>query len=110
MANTRDTEGRRAYATVDTGPASPGYFTDEVSMKRESRKRLFFSVRDMGTGFSATVALQFRCIGDDDWTDYDTYTYNTRKVLDGEGEHVLWRAGVKNGSYTSGKVRFGFDW
>jgi hypothetical protein len=106
----KDSEARRRYATVDTGPSSPGYFTDEVNMSKIGKRKVFFSVRDMGTSFDATVTLQFKCIGDDGWSDYDTYSSSIRKAIEGEGEHVRWRAGIKDTDYTSGTVRFGFDW
>ncbi len=57
-----------------------------------------------------TVTLQFRCPDDSDWSDYSTYTSTVRKVVDGGASKVQWRAIVKDGAYTSGTKRFGFDW
>ena len=109
MANTKTSNSNQEYATVDTAPGTGGYWTNEITETGKYQEKLFFSVRDMGTSFSATVTVQFQPDGDDDWSDYGTYTSNSREVLEIGTTGNKWRAGVKEGDYTSGKVRFGFD-
>lgn len=109
-ANSQSSTDDYEYATVDTAPGADGYFTNEVSIRKQSDRadrKVWFSVR--GTG-SMTVTLQFKCPGDSTWTDYDTYTSNERKVVEGGSAGVKWRATVKNGDHTSGSKTFGLDW
>lgn len=109
-ANSRDSDRQRhEYATVDTDPGASGYFTNNVSPRRQGGA-VFFSVRDVSS-MSMTVTLQFQCDGDAAWTDYETYTAVTRVKISDNGGKVLWRAGVKESAdYTSGESTFGFDW
>lgn len=107
-ANSRNSQSVCEYATVDTDPGAPGYYTNEVSAKEKRADKLFFSIRKPGV---MTITLQFKCINDSDWTDYDTYTAVGRHVLDDNANAVVWRAGVVNSAaYTSGIKTFGFDW
>lgn len=110
--NSVSTTDYHTYATVDTDPGAPGYYTGEVSIRRAKGNRkaesVYFSNR--GTG-SMTVTLQYKCDGDAGWTDYSTYTTVTRVVVEGGAVGELWRAGVVNSAaYTSGSMTFGFDW
>ena len=115
MANLRSTGPGKEYATVDTAPGADGYWTNPVSMRAKGvGNQLFFSIRDGGgsAAWAATLTLQFKCDGDDDWTPYNTYT-NTdipRQLIEGQGKGVLWRLGVKSTHLTAGVVTFGFDW
>jgi hypothetical protein len=115
MANSRVSEDYREYATVNEDPSTSvdGYWTNPVNPRKNRLDRIFFSVRETAAGssaFSAIVTLQFRCLGDEEWNDYATYTSSDRKRIEDDGAGVQWRAGVKNGDYTSGEVTFGFDW
>ena len=118
MANSRQSLNFAEYITVDTAPGSDGYWTNPVSVKGkipDMIKDLFFSVREESTGTSvATPTLQFKCSGDTYWTDYyndgTDFVIGDRKRIDDNGGNVLWRAGIKNGNFTSGKVRLGLDW
>lgn len=109
MANKQTGDSQYEYATVDTAPGAGGYFTRIIDSDKISSvwKRLYFSIRGSGV---MTVTLQFKCTGDSDWSDYDSYTSVERKTIEGGVGGVQWRAGVKQGDYTSGSLRFGFDW
>jgi len=119
MANSRDSSVYREYVTVNEEPSGDGYFTNSVSIRNEDLTHIFFSIRETGVGAGVMiVTLQFKCTGDDVWTDYDTYNEVCRKVIEGGGAGTQWRAGVKadassgvaTQNYTSGEFTFGFDW
>ena len=112
MGNKRSDDSQYEYATVDTAPGADGYFTSIIDSAKISVgwKRLYFSTRGSGV---MIITLQFKCIGDDDWSDYDSYTSTDsckRKIIEGGVGGIQWRAGVKQEDYTSGSMRFGFDW
>lgn len=114
MANSKSNNDYYHYATVDADPTASGYFCDPVNPETIHRKYnfnlmyVFFSVRGSG---SMTVTLQFKCPGDSDWTDYDTYASNTRELIECGIGGVQWRAGVTaSANYTSGEKTFGIDW
>jgi hypothetical protein len=125
MANSQSSGNNYEYATVDTLPGSAGYFTKAIDVKqiRKLGAKLFFSIREAAAELSeapsaestVTVALQFKCPGDADWTNYDsldgsTFAIGNRVEIDDGASGVLWRAGVRSDEYTSGSVTFGFDW
>lgn len=100
------------FAKVDTAPGADGFATDPVApaVVNNQRQLLNFSVRDVGSAtLDVTVTLQFKCATDDEWTDYDEYDEPGRYVIDGQGKETQWRGIVKNGDYTDGIVKFGFD-
>jgi len=109
MANAKTTDDYYQYATVDSAPAAAGYWTNAVGIRQlKGVESIWFSIR--GTG-EMNVTLQFKCPGDTDWTDYNSYnTSNQRKLIRGGGAGVHWRAGVKQGDRISGECIFGFDW
>lgn len=126
MANRKITTAYSSYAHVDVAPGADGFFTEAVTPRR-LKDNLFFSIREAeseesedsndssGAGTDVTVVLQFQCKGDDIW---QTYNHNDgadlvpgdRFKIDDSAAAVRWRAGVLYGGYTSGAVRFGFDW
>jgi len=125
MANSQSSGNNYEYATVDTLPGSTGYFTKEIDARHIQKLggRIFFSIREAAleqseapsAASTITVALQFKCPGDADWTDFDsldgsTFAIGNRVEIDDNGMGVVWRAGVRSDEYTSGSVRFGFDW
>lgn len=118
MANSRDSSPYREYVTVNEEPTGDGYFTNAVSIRNEGLTHLFFSIRETGVAAGVmTVTLQFKCTGDDAWTDYSTYDEVCRRIIEGGGAGVQWRAGVKadassgdTTNYTSGEFTFGLDW
>jgi len=127
MANSRDSDTNREYATVDTLPGASGYFTNEVNPRTKGKTdkvhRIFFSIReseaDVSEAASAastvTVLLQFKCPEDTGWTtfvplDSSSLAIGNRIALEDAGLGVHWRAGVVSDGYTSGSVTFGFDW
>lgn len=125
MANSRSSGNNYEYATVDTLPGAAGYFTNNVDPRKLKDKgaKVFFSIRQTDADVSAapsalstiTVALQYRCLGDDAWTDYvpldgSDFAIGNRVEIDDTGHGVYWRAGVRSDEYTSGSVTFGFDW
>jgi hypothetical protein len=63
----------------------------------------FFTVSVSGT-FSATVTLQRSFDGGDSWLDVATYTDATETQLEDHTIGIQYRAGCKNGEYTSGTV------
>jgi len=110
MANSRDIGPDREFATVDTDPGGSGYFTNPVSgraKKKLGSEAIFFSVKDSG---DVTVSLQFKDLGDTEWTTYEVYETNTKKrILDGSS--TQWRVGVvDSAAFTSGSKTFGFTW
>ena len=118
----------KEYATVDEQPSGDtyGYWTNEVSLRELAKthkiSKMYFSIREEvedSSGFSdigsMTVVLQFKCDGDVGWQDYQpldasTLAVGNRFAIEDMGAGVLWRAGVKDGDYTSGSLTFGFDW
>jgi len=119
MSNSRDSAPYREYVTVNAEPTEDGYFTNPVSIRSKDLDHIFFSVRETGLAAGVMrVTLQFRCEGDDAWSDYDVYTEACRKIVEGGGAGTQWRAGVKvdvsslvaTQNYTSGEFTFGFDW
>ena len=126
MANERFSSANHEYATVDEVPDGNGYFTNEVDVRLVSKRgisKIFFSIREGASDVSAaasalstvTPVLQFRCPGDAGWTDFvpldgSTLAIGNRIALEDMGAGVFWRAGVVSDGYTSGSIRFGFDW
>ncbi|MFW6246752.1 MAG: hypothetical protein ACOC22_01055 [bacterium] len=116
MANSKISGEYKEYASVDTAPGADGYWTNIVNMRVKNLNFMFFSIRDGGAEAAASgkVTLQFRCDGDSDWTDYyndgSDFNVGERKKIEGAGGAVKWRAGIKEGDFTSGTVNFGFDW
>ena len=126
MANSQSSGEFYEYATIDTEPTGLGYFTKTVSI-RELRKKfkidkIYFSIREYEADSSQasdtssiTVTLQFMCPGDEGWQDYvsldgSTLAVGNRLAVEDTAAAVLWRAGVKDGDYTSGAYVIGFDW
>ena len=110
MANSVSSSDRYTYAAIDTTPGADGYWCNSVSMAAKNAVPLFFSRRGTGVG---VVTLQFKCQGDADWQDLDTdidLSNGVRCVIDDEARGVSWRAGIKNGNYTSGTITLGLDW
>lgn len=110
MANTKESNDYYEYIDVDAAPEAAGYWTEPVSIRKERQRLVYFSMRESGV---ATITLQYKCIGDSDWTDFNTYTNGdeeNRFVVEGSGASVLWRAGIKQADYSSGTIRLGFDW
>jgi hypothetical protein len=120
MANIQESSGGYEYASVDTDPGAGGFFTKPVSIRRKNDdiQKLFFSIRELEDEPSEasviTVVLQFRCKGDVGWTTYTNdgtdFVIGDRKLIDSNAAGVQWRAGVLSDGFTSGSVRFGFDW
>ena len=128
MANSRSSTEFTEYATVDTLPDSvdTGYFTNTVCIRDIQKKfkvqKVFFSIReleadpsDASDATDITVSLQYKCVGDEGWTDYvsldgSTLAIGNRLAVEDTGAGVLWRAGVKPDDFQSGQLRFGFDW
>lgn len=129
MANSRSTGDFKEYATIDTQPSGTdlGYWTNEVSLREKQKNglakdKMWFSIREYDVDSSEasdtstmTVTLQFKCDGDLGWQDYVDFAgsalaVGNRLIIEDTGAGVLYRAGVKDGDYTSGKVTVGFDW
>ena len=125
MANSRSSGDNYEYATVDTLPTSAGYFTKSIDARHKLKRndKLFFSIREAAADVSAapsalssvTVVLQFMCPGDSAWSDFvpldgSSFAIGNRVEIEDRGAGVQWRAGVRSDEYTSGSVRFGFDW
>ena len=128
MANRRTSTEFAEYVTVDTAPESvdTGYFTNAISIRkiRKDKKirRVFFSIREFeadpseaSAASDLTVTLQFKCPGDEGWTDYvsldgSTLAIGNRLMMEDLGAGIYWRAGIKPDNFASGQVRFGFDW
>ena len=129
MANSRSSDTYKEFATVDTQPSGTalGYWTNEVCLRDKikagsARKKMFFSIREYepdssgaSNTSSMTVTLQFMRAGDTGWQDWADLSGNTLAVgnvlvIEDTAAGSRWRAGVKDGDYTSGKITFGFDW
>ena len=114
MANIRSSNTFSEYASVDSAVGVGGYFTTPVSFKVTGVKNYFFSIRELDPAVVsvATVFIQFKCEGDDHWTDYIPgidLTVGVRLFVEAGGS-VQWRAGIKEAVFTSGGIVFGFDW
>ena len=129
MANSRDSGVYKEYATVDTQPSGTnlGYWTNEVCLRDKQnagvvKEKMYFSIRESEADSSAasdtssmTVTLQFKCDEDAGWQDYVDFAGNALAVgnrleISDFGAGVRYRAGVKDGDFTSGSITFGFDW
>ena len=111
MANQQLKGPRYKYASIDTAPGAAGYWSEPVSLSQERVTAIFFTRSGAGVG---TVHLQYKLPHTGStWQDY----YTTESLVDGarlkvadQGAGVKWRAGVKNGNYTSGTIITGYDW
>jgi hypothetical protein len=129
MANSRSSGEFKEYATVDTQPSGTdlGYWTNEVCLRDKvkdgvAKDKMYFSIREFegdsseaSDTSSMTVTLQFKCDGDAGWQKFVDFAgselaVGNRLVIEDTAAGSRWRAGVKDGDYTSGKVTFGFDW
>ena len=121
MANAKSTNRNYEYAVVDTAPGAAGYWTNIVNPRKSGISRLFFSIRNTDIEDSSgaadaviIVTLQFKCSGDLDWQDFyyssDGFVIGDRVEIGDIGPGTQWRAGVKDQDFTSGSVKFGFDW
>lgn len=129
MANSKSSGAYKEYATVNTAPSGTelGYWTNEVCLRDklnagQAKGHMYFSIRENEADSSdasdtsvITVTLQFKCDGDLGWQDYlpldaSEIAVGNRLVIEDTGAAVRWRAGVKDGNYTSGSYTFGFDW
>jgi hypothetical protein len=129
MANSKNSGVYKAYATVDTAPSGSGlgFWTDEVCLRDKvkdglAKDKMFFSIRNQEADSSEasdtstmTISLQFQCPDDLGWQDYvdlnlAELAVGNRLIIEDIGAGVKWRAGVKDGDYTSGSITFGFDW
>ena len=130
MANSKNSDVHYEYATIDTQPAGAelGFWTNEVCLRDKmkvghAKDKMWFSIReseadsseDASDTSSMTVSLQFKCDEDAGWQTFepldgsDLATGN-RLIIEDTGAYVKWRAGVKDGDFTSGTATFGFDW
>lgn len=111
MANSKTTGLRYRQATINAAPGAAGYFTVPVNPRGRKVDRLYMSIAETGdsASFDATVTLQFKPDGVDDWQDYDTYTEETREIIEDAG-NCDWRVGVIQGDYTDGEVTVQIDW
>jgi len=128
MTNSRSSGEFKEYATIDTQPSGDalGYWTNEV-VPRDLKKKLkiekfYFSIREAEADSSQasdtssmTVTLQFQCVGDLGWQDYVDLSGSSLAVgnclsIDDFAAGKRWRAGVKDGDFTSGSITVGFDW
>ena len=117
MANSKQTKEYYEYATIDTAPASTGYFTNPVSARFRKTDVLWFSIRETveGATSSVNITIQYKCPDDAAWQTYyhvngDDFVIGERYILQDYGPNVVWRAGVVSGDYSSGSVNVGFDW
>lgn len=118
MANSKLNGPRYAYASIDTTPASGGYWSDSVSMSQKNTDVLFFSRSGGGLG-SVTIQFKLPHAGSV-WQDYlttETLTDGARLRVADQGAGVKWRAGIKEDTSAlpltvavSGTTIVGFDW
>lgn len=111
MANSTTSGPTYVAATINTAPGADGYWTEAVNPRVKDARALFLSVSETGdsASFSATVTLQFKPPGVSDWQTYDTYTSETRQIID-DTTACRWRVGVDNGDYTDGEVTVTINW
>jgi len=118
----------KEYVTIDEQPSGVtlGYWTNEVDprelQKNKKVKKIYFSIREYETDSSQasdtssmTVSLQYKCDGDLGWQDYvsldgSSLAVGNRLLMEDFAANVKWRAGVKDGDFTSGTITLGFDW
>lgn len=120
MANSRTSQNGIEQVTIDTAPDAGGYWTNAVSMRRGSEgdiHQMLFSVREAEEASAASVVtpiLQFKGEGDEVWTDYNNdgidFEIGDAFIIAANVLAIQWRAGVKEGGYTSGSINLGFSW
>lgn len=115
MANEKLGDNWSKAVKVDTAPAAGGYWSDPVSLRGDSLQSLIFSAQTEDSEVAAvmTPSLQFKT-KDGDWTDFNNdgtdLVIGDCKKLEGNAAYLSWRAGVKEGDYTSGSAIIGFNW
>lgn len=128
MANNKSSGEFYEYITINeqTSGTDLGDWTNEV-VPRDLKKKLkiqafYFSIREYESDSSQasdtssmTVTLQFMCPGDLGWQDYVDFSGNSLAVgnrleITDFAAGARWRAGVKDGDWTSGSITVGFDW
>jgi len=111
MANQQLKGPRYKYASIDTAPGAAGYWSEPVSLSQARSEAIFFTSSGGGVG---TVTLQFKLphtgAAWQDYTTDETIADGVRLRISDQGGGVKWRAGIKQGAYTSGTVVCGFDW
>ena len=119
MANSRTSSNGIEQVTIDTAPASGGYWTNAVSMRKGPAgdiQKMYFSVTEKvaDATSSMTPILQFKAVNDLGWTDYNNadtaFAIGDAFVIDANGLYLQWRAGVKEGGRSSGSLNIGFSW
>lgn len=129
MANTKSSGTYKEYITVNEQASGTdfGDWTEEVCLRDKvkagvAKDKMWFSIREAEADSSQasdtsvmTVTLQFKCDGDLGWQDFvdlagNALAVGNRLVIEDTGAAVRWRAGVKDGGWTSGSLTFGFDW
>jgi len=117
MANSKSSGEYYQYATVDADPSASGYWTNSVGIRGLKVDKIYFSIReteDNSSASVATVTLQFKCPGDDIWTNFvdDNLSLAIGNRLEiADNGAIVWRAGVAaTADFTSGSITFGFDW
>ncbi len=100
---------RYRYASIDTAPAAGGFWSTPISVS--DLNKLWFIRKGGGV---ATVTIQYATPdAPTTWVDYSTTLSigdGVRFIIDDAGHGIRWRAGVKEGDYTSDTVITGFDW
>ncbi len=119
MANEKISSNWTRGVKIDTAPAAGGYWSDPVSLRKgvssETLKSVIFSAQaeDAAVATEMTPTLQFKT-SDGDWTDFNNddtpFIVGDCKILEANAAFLQWRAGVKEGGYTSGSAIIGFNW
>lgn len=86
---------------IDTAPGASGYYSEAVNAVDKQVGEMIMSLSGIWAG---TVLLQYRPTGDPGWTTYDSYTDNTRQIIE-DYTNCEYRVGMASGGYTSGTLR-----
>lgn len=113
MANVNTSGSGYEKVVIDTNPGTDGFFTNPVVQRKGAGKvvdKLFLLVQ--GTG-EFTPILQFKMKADTGWTDYvdgSELPIGTLKEVNANAGNLLWRAGIKQGWFTSGTAVISIIW
>jgi len=101
MANRRIKGQTFKGAIIDTAPGAAGYFSEGVQSSTHKVYALIMSIQGI---FAGTVRLQYRPIGDPGWETLETFTNNTRQIIE-DYTDCEYRIGIASGGLTSGTAR-----
>lgn len=110
MANVVSSNVDYERVVVNTAPGAEGAFTNPVNQRTLKVSKLFLAVQGSG---EFTPVLQFKLKGDSDFTDFvdgSELVPGTLKEVAADAAGLIWRAGIKQGGFTSGEAIISITW